>query len=187
VNLSQYFEDLNKAYRAELDDMQTDSQGNNVFAARLKEKRQQFTLLMPMIAFAPEMVAPAFHTGVSFDDPHAMMKLSFLEPEEFPSWLKLTEAIRFEAWAEKLVAIAVAEPGGERFLSTTMCLEFLHGMHSAKHTLAHDAAEQDDDGEGENAEEHDHNEHNERNEGDDRDLEAAGADWLAEQGFDRRE
>ena len=189
MNLSQYFEDLNKAYCAELDDMQTDSQGKNVFAARLKEKRQQFKLLMPMIDFAPEMVAPAFHTGVTFDDPHAMVKLSFLEPEEFPSWFELAQAIRFDAWAEILVAIAVSEPGGQRFLTTAICLEFLHGMQSAKHALAPNGSEHvfDADSESDEEDQGNYNEHNEHHDGDDRDLEVAGADWLAEQGFDRRE
>ena len=186
MNLSQYFEDLNKAYRAELEDMQTDSEGKNVFAARLKEKRQQFTLLMPMIEFAPEMVAPAFHKGVTFNDPQAMVMLSFLEPEEFPSWVELVEAIHFEAWAENLVAIAVLEPGGERFLTTTICLEFLNGLNAAKHAVRHDISE-DDAADSERDDDQDHNEHNEHSDGDDRDLEVAGADWLAEQGFDRRD
>jgi len=186
VNLSQYFEDLNKSYRAELEDMQTDSEGKNVFAARLKEKRQQFPLLMPMIEFAPEMVAPAFHKGVTFNDPQTMAMLLFLEPEEFPSWVELVDAIRFEAWAENLAAIAVLEAGGERFLTTTICLEFLHGLNSAQHAVRQDISE-DDDAEGEREDDQDHNEHNEHNDGDDRDLEVAGADWLAEQGFDRRD
>jgi hypothetical protein len=187
VNLSQYFEDLNKAYRAELDDMQTDSEGKSVFAARLKEKRQQFTLLMPMIEFAPEMVAPAFHKGFTFNDPQAMAMLSLLEPEEFPSWAGLVGAIHFETWAEKLVAIAELEPGGERFLTTTICLEFLHGLNSAKHVVRHDSSEDAGDAEIDCGDDRDHNEHNEHHDGDDRDLEVAGADWLAEQGFDRRD
>jgi hypothetical protein len=190
VSLSYYFEDLNKAYRAELEDMQTDSEGKNVFAARLKEKRQQFSLLMPMIECAPEMVAPAFHTGVTFTNPHAMVMLSFLEPEEFPAWDDLVHAFRFEAWAEKLAAVAMKEPGGERFLTTSICLEYLHGMNSAKHVAHQDSSDDADntDSEREDGEDQtDHNEHNEHHEGDDRDLEVAGADWLAEQGFDRRD
>ncbi len=193
MNLSTYFEDLNKAYRAELEDMQTDSEGKNVFAVRLKEKRQQFALLMPMIDYAPEMVVSAFHTGVTVTDPHAMVMLSFLEPEEFPSWDDLVQAVRFDAWAEKLVAVALMERGGERFMLTVICLEYLHGMHSSKfaglHNSVDDADEADDadDTVSERDDDVDHNEHNEHHDGDDRDLEVAGADWLAEQGFDRRD
>ncbi len=187
MSLSHYFEDLNKAYRAEIEDLQTDSEGKNVLATRLKEKRTQFAALMPMIEFAPEMVAPAFHGGISFTTPQAMVMVSFLEPEEFPSWDELVEAVHFEAWAEKLLAIALKEPGGERFMISTICLEYLHGKKSGKFALHHDSAEQthesaeDRDTDGEDQLERSDDDEDEK------DLEEAGADWLSEQGFDRRE
>jgi hypothetical protein len=198
VSLSQYFEDLNKAYRAELEDLQSDSEGKNVLAARLKEKRQQFAELMPMIEFAPEMVVPAFHTGITITNPHALVMLSFLEPEEFPSWDDLSHAVRFESWAEKLAAVALQERGGEQFMLTTICLEHLHAMSSGKGAVrrassgevddAHDAdGEHDEESGSDSDSDVDHNEHNEHIDGDDRDLEVVGADWLAEQGFDRRD
>lgn len=183
MNLSLYFEDLNKAYRAEIEDLQTDSEGKNVLAVRLKEKRAQFKVLMSMIEFAPEMVAPAFHGGVSFSNPHAIVLLSFAEPEEFPSWEELQPAVQFEAWAEKLAAIALLETGGERFLITVVCLEFLlakHGERGASHQDEGDdedsATHAEEDGDGE------------RDHSDDEtpDLDEAGADWMSDQGFDRR-
>lgn len=183
MTISHYFEDLTKAYRAELEDLQSDSEGKNVLASRLAQKRAQFVQLMPMIDFAPEMVAPAFHGGVSFVDAQAMLMLSFAEPEEFPEWGELAAAVKFENWAEKLVAIALREDGGERFLATAICLEFLHAKASDRDVMARDtgadadeetAAEEDGDGQRPDADE------------DDQDLEEAGSDWLAEQGFDRR-
>jgi len=185
MNLSHYFEDLSKAYRAEIEDLQTDSEGNNVLNARLKEKRAQFSLLMPMIEFAPEMVAPAFYGGISFTNPHALTMLSFVEPEEFPSWDELVHAVQFEAWAAKLVETALNQAGGERFMITTICLEFLHGKHASKHVDKQDASDHDGDGESD-ADEKNENQ-DEGNDEDERDLEEAGADWMAEQGFDRRE
>lgn len=185
MSLSHYFEDLIKTYRAEIEDLRTDSEGKNVLAARLKEKRTQFALLMPMLEFAPEMVAPAFHGGVTFTNPQAMVMLSFLEPEEFPPWADLVHAVHFESWAEKLVAIAILALGGERFMITAICLEYLHGISSGKHAIHHEssgeanAAGSDDDMDGEDQ--------REGSDDDERDLEEAGADWLAEQGFDRRD
>jgi hypothetical protein len=182
MSISAYFEDLNKAYRAEIEDLETDSEGKNVLATRLGEKRAQFALLMPMIEFAPEMVAPAFHGGVRFTDAQALMMLSFAEPEEFPSWDELRHAVQFEAWAAKLVPIALAESGGERFLLTVIVLEFLHAKDSNRHMAGRDtgadadeatSAEEDGDG-------------NRETDDDDVDLEEAGSDFLAEQGFDRR-
>lgn len=185
MRLSHYFEDLKKAYRAEIEDLQTDSEGKNVLAARLKEKRTQFAVLMPMIEFAPEMVAPAFHGGVTFTNPQAMLLLSTVEPEEFPAWAELTHAVHFDAWAEKLVAIALLERGGERFMITTICLEFLLGKNSGKYARHDSSADVSEADEGESNDDDEGG--RERGDDDEQDLEEAGADWLAEQGFDRRD
>lgn len=174
MTLSYFFEDMKKAYQVELEDLHSDSEGNNVLAARLQEKRSQFNLLMPMIDSAPEMVAVAFHGGVRFLNLQAMHMLSTTEPDEFPAWEDLAHAVHFEPSTKKLAATALLEPGGERFLITTVCLEYLHGKTvpnygDARDDDAHEAGESDLDGDAE-----------------EQDLEEAGADWLAEQGFDRR-
>ncbi len=190
MRISHYFEDLNSAYNAELEDLQTDSEGKNVLPARLKEKRSQFAALMSMIDFAPEMVAPAFHGGISFINPHAMTLLSATEPDEFPTWDRLRDAVRFEPWAADLAAIALCEAGGEQFMATVVCLEFLHERDSAKSASksAEHAASVEHDGESEK-EERDEKERDSDNDLDDdeRDLDEAGAGWMEEQGFDRRE
>jgi len=190
MRISHYFEDLNSAYSAELEDLQTDSEGKNVLPARLKEKRSQFAALMSMIAFAPEMVAPAFHGGIKFVNPHALTLLSSNEPDEFPAWDRLEDAVQFEPWAAELAGIALSEAGGEQFMATVICLEFLHGRDSAK-----SAARSANTAQAE-AEEGDEEKH-ERDEGrdsdsdldddDERDLDEAGAGWMEQQGFDRRE
>ena len=173
MTLSYFFEDLKKAYQVELEDLQDDSEGRNVLAARLKDKRSQFPLLMPMIDSAPEMVAVAFHGGVTFLNLQAMYMLSVTEPDEFPTWDELANAVHFEPWAQKLADAALKERGGERFLITTVCLEYLHGK-----TATHYGDARDDDTQ-EPAE-------SDSGDDDEKDLEEAGADWLAEQGFDRR-
>lgn len=173
--LSCFFEDLTKAYQAELEDLHSDSDGNDILAARLKAKRAQFALMMPMIASDPEMVAVAFHGGINVLDRQALTMLSSCEPDEFPAWAEIAAALQFSDWAEKLAAIALKEPGGERFLTITVCLEYLyeksngnyHGDYQAQDDRSDDAVEaveRDDD---------------------EQDLETDGADWLADQGFDR--
>ena len=173
MTLSYFFEDLKKAYQVELEDLQDDSEGRNVLAVRLKDKRSQFALLMPMIDSAPEMVAVAFHGGVTFLNLQAMYMVSTAEPDEFPAWDELAHAVQFEPWAQKLADAALLERGGERFLITCVCLEYLHGKTVTNYGDARD----DETHEPANSEAGDDEQ---------QDLEEAGSDWLAEQGFDRR-
>lgn len=185
MSLSYYFEDLIKAYRAELDDLQSDSEGKNVLSTRLKQKRSQFAQLMPMIDTAPEMVAVVFHNHIIFQNAQVMAQLVASEPEEFPSWDELSAVISFEPAAEKLVKIVLAESGGELFLITTACLEYLVSKTNGRSASAQaddDSDERDDDDKDGRTEEGD-------DEGEDmaENLDEASADWLAEQGFDRRE
>ena len=176
--LSSYFEDLTKAYQAELEDLRSDSEGNDILNSRLKSKRSQFALMMPMIEIAPEMVSVAFHGGISFPNPHAMVMLSSNEPEEFPSWDEIADTVQFAPWAEKLAEIALKESSGENFLITTVCLEYLYEKSNGNYhgAYAHQAGIDESD---------DSVDEVERDEERDSDLETEGADWLAEQGFDR--
>ncbi|HEY4317923.1 MAG TPA: hypothetical protein VGN04_09995 [Herbaspirillum sp.] len=175
MNLSSFFEDMTKAYQAELEDLQSDSEGNDMIAKRLKDKRQQFALMMPMIETAPEMVAVAFHGGINFLDRQALTMLALCEPDEFPAWDQLADAVQFSDWAQKLAATALKQPDGERFLLISVCLEYLyeksngnyHGDYNEPVDTSDDAVE---------GVERDDDEH---------DLESEGADWLADQGFDR--
>jgi hypothetical protein len=183
VSLSDYFDDLNKAYRAELEDLQSDSEGKNVLSKRLAEKRAQFAALLPMMAFAPEMVAPVFHGGVSFNEPAVLLMLSYAEPEEFPDWDAVRPAVQFEAWAVPLVAAVLAEADGERFLLTAVCLEFLHAKAGERLRGSADTGADADEAE---AAEEEGDSGEREGEDQDQDLEEAGSDWLAEQGFDRR-
>ena len=181
MNLSAFFEDMTKAYQAELEDLRSDSEGNDILAARLKDKRKQFALMMPMIDTAPEMVAVAFHGGVDFVDRHALTMLASCEPDEFPEWDQVADAVQFSDWAQKLAAAALKEPDGERFLLTSVCLEYLYdrsnGHYHGEQSQAADA-DSDDAVEGVERDGTD-------DDGDDHDLESEGSDWLADQGFDR--
>ena len=175
MSLSYYFEDMSKAYKAELEDLQSDSEGNDVLEKRLKDKRAQFSALLPMIDTAPEMVAVAFHGGVSFTNLQAMYSLSTSDPDDFPSWTELTHGVEFSSQIQPLADQVLLAPGGERFLITAICLEYLHGKAGHGQTAASDE------------EEHDEGENGRSDDDEETDLDEAGAAWLSEQGFDRRD
>lgn len=176
MRLSPFFEELLSAYDAELDDLMTDSAGHDVLAKRLKAKRDQVSQLLPMLECNPEMVAVAFHGGIRFASPEVMHDLAAQDPEDLPPWSTLLAAVSLEPWAEELAKIILADPNGEQFLVVAACLEYLHGRSAISSQPAGGPAT-DDRGDA-------------MDEGDsdiDLDLEEAGADWLAEQGFDRKD
>jgi hypothetical protein len=194
VKFSRYFQELMLVYKAELDDLRTDSEGKDVMRHRLKEKREQLPFLLPMMAENPEMLATAFHGAFLFMNPLTFENLVSKEANKLPSWKSLAASVKLEPWADKLVKLVLAEEEGDRFLVTVACLEYLSRSH---HTRASAAAEQED---GEDQEEQDESHEDsdldgnygrhgrdDGDDGDDVDLEEAGADWLAEQGFDRKD
>jgi len=179
VRLSPFFEDLKSAYDAELDDLMTDSAGHDVLAKRLKAKRGQLAQLLPMIECNPEMVAVAFHGGMRFASPEVMRELAAQEPEDLPDWSTLLTAVELESWAEALAEVVLKDPNGDRFMVVTACLEYLQGRFAAssepepeRSTDTRDAVNSDQ---------------NEQDFDDGLDLAESGADWLAEQGFDRKD
>ncbi|MEF8701575.1 MAG: hypothetical protein V5B32_09640 [Candidatus Accumulibacter sp. UW26] len=173
--MSRFFEELKAAYDAELDDLMTDSAGHDVLARRLQAKRSQVAQLLPMIECNPEMVAVAFHGGMRFASPEVMRDLAAQEPEDLPPWSTLLASVTLEPWAEALTTIVLKDPNGDQFLVVTACLEYLQGRSAALADAAEPASHGDrDDGDGEDFDP-------------DLDLEEAGADWLSEQGFDRKD
>ena len=168
---SPFFADLRSAYEAELDDLMTDSGGHDVLGKRLEAKRNQLAQLVPMIECNPEMVAVAFHGAFRFPSPEVMRAVTAQEPEDLPSWSVLQAGIEIAPWADELAAIVLTEAAGDRFLVVTACLEFLQGQPVAT-----------DDSPGRRSEAPDEEEADE-----DYDLDEAGADWLAEQGFDHKD
>ncbi|MCD6026168.1 MAG: hypothetical protein K0R08_687 [Solimicrobium sp.] len=196
--LSRYFTNLTSSYNAELDDLRTDSEGKNVLKARLAQKREQIPQLLMMLEFSPEMVAVAFHGAFFFKNSLAIESLITKEASKFPSWATLQKAIVIEPWAEKLVNTILEDPNGETFLITTVGLEYLNRCSQSR--SAHPTSGQQDDQQNEwddegSATDNDDSDASlnsdeqatEEGESTEYDLEKAGADWLAEQGFDRKE
>ncbi|MFZ6732146.1 hypothetical protein ACO0LG_09520 [Undibacterium sp. Ji42W] len=200
MKLSRFFEDIIPLYKAELEDLKSDSEGKNVLKARLREKAEQLPMLLPMMASNPEMLAVAFHEGFIFMNPLIMESLITKEAGNFPSWKTVSAAVKLEPWAEPLSRIVLKDPDGETFLVTAAALEYLNRSNVTRKAGASDTAGADEDEDKEANEENEElKEHgdldgrygrhgrDDGDDGDDYDLGEAGADWLAEQGFDRKE
>ena len=200
MKLSRFFEDIIPLYKAELDDLKSDSEGKNVLKARLREKAEQLPMLLPMMASNPEMLAVAFHEGFIFMNPLTMESLITKEAGNFPSWKTVSAAVKLEPWAEPLSRIVLKDADGETFLVTAAALEYLNRSNTTRKAGASVAvgADEDEDKEAneENEELKEHGDldgqygrhgRDDGDDGDDYDLGEAGADWLAEQGFDRKE
>lgn len=196
MKLSRYFQELMLVYRAELDDLRTDSEGKDVLRHRLKEKREQLPFLLPMMDENPEMLFSAFHGAFLFMNPLSLESLSSKEARQLPAWKSLSAAVKLEPWADKLAQLVLAESGGDAFMVSAACLEYLSRSHQSR-AQAQVAAQDDEEADDENAEHQQDSEdfdghygrhgRDDGDDGDDMDLEEAGADWLAEQGFDRKD
>jgi hypothetical protein len=174
MKLSPYFAQLRSAYEAEINDMAFDSEGKNVLRQRLAQRRKELPFLRQMMASAPEMVAIVFHQGMRFGKPSAMDALVGRDASALPDWASLAGWVSLEAWAEPLAQELCKEPGGDAFMVLAAAMEYL--FH---HTPGQPAADDNADHEDEDAESEEEQEA--------RAAEEAGNDWMAEQGFDRKE
>lgn len=187
MRISPFFLQLHTAYQAELDDLASDSEGKDVLRKRLQDKRQEMGFLLKMMEISPEMVAVVFHQGFSFQHPAVMDDLLGREADELPEWDTLAEALRLTPWAQKLSDVVLQEPMGPWFMTVAASLEYMHGK-AGMAPAAQDASDDEEDGENGDR---DHDDRDDRgrdgDDDDDRARDEAGADWLAEQGFDRKD
>jgi len=173
VKKSPYFSDLIKNYIDEVDDLVTDSEGKSVLQKRLNEKRREIDAILPMIEFSPEMVAVVFYDGFDFRSPELMRQIVLSEVDDsgFVAWDELKNELTVSDWAAPLIESSLKVRGGDAFLVTTAALEFLRTRSSSEapepEYLNEEESDKDDDEEGAG------------------DLGEAGADWLAEQGFEK--
>lgn len=167
---SPYFAERLTRYLDEIDDLMTDSEGKSVLQRRLGDKRGEMDAILPMIDFSPEMVAVVFYDGFAFRATDVMQRLVLSEPghPDFPAWRTIEPGLAIEPWAQPLIASTLKAEGGDAFLVATAALEFLRGRDGAAASEPETERTHDD--------EHD--------DGDTDDLGEAGADWLAEQGFE---
>ncbi len=190
MKLSPYFYELRKAYQAELDDLVSDSEGKDVLRKRLAQKRSEIGFLVQMMEFSPEMVAVVFHQGFRFGKPAAMEQVLGLHADHLPDWHSLGHAVTLEPWAEGLAQTVLREPQGARFMTVAAALEYLHQQARMAPVAA--GAEGDEEDADEEAAEHDDDfsalsADDARDPHTSRSREEASADWLADQGFERKE
>jgi hypothetical protein len=181
MNITPFFRDLRSAYQSELDDLAFDSEGRDVLRQRLGEKRKQIGFLVQMMELSPEMVAVIFHEGFRFAQPAVMEHLLTLESHEFPEWSTLADVVHLQPWARDLSDVVLRQPMGEWFLTVAAALEYMYTRPGSA------PAGQDDDEKDGDEREGPSSEYPDDEAEDARIREEAGADWLAEQGFDRKD
>jgi len=183
MKISPFFLGLRSAYQSELDDLTFDSEGRDVLRQRLSERRKELDFLLQMIELSPEMVAVIFHQGFHFKLPAVMDHLLTHESDEFPDWDSLAHAVHLPPWAHDLTQVVLKEPMGEWFLTVAAGLEYMYSKPGAAPAAndPHDDENAADDGD-------DHSDAFDADEeGEARAREEAGADWMVEQGFDRKD
>ncbi len=185
MSISPFFQHLRSAYQAEINDLAFDSEGLDVLQKRLKERRKELGFLLQMMQLSPEMVAVVFHQGFEFKQLGVMDHLLSLESDELPEWSSFKDAILLPPWARDLSLIVLKEPMGDWFLTVAAGLEYMYNKPDGR--ASEPDEDHDDDHEADDAEDG-------PREGSDSDelqdakvREEAGAAWLAEQGFDRKE
>ena len=187
MSISPFFLDLRSAYQSELDDLRFDSEGRDVLRQRLADKRKELGFLLQMMELSPEMVAVTLHQGFKFKLPAVMDNLLSHEADEFPEWSSLSDAVVLTPWAQDIADVALQAPGGEWFLTVAAGLEYMAGKPSLQ-AAAHDSddSDEDDDEDGDDGtDEFDRDEDGE-DLGDGKARKEAGDDWMANQGFDRK-
>jgi hypothetical protein len=154
-----------------------------VLRQRLTERRKEIGFLLQMIELSPEMVAVIFHQGFHFKSPAVMEHLLTHESDEFPDWDTFADAAHLTPWAHDLTQVILKEPLGAWFLTVAAGLEYMYGKPDAAPAAQH-ANDEDDD---EDAGDDELSEFDADEEKDARAREEAGADWMVEQGFDRKD
>ncbi len=184
MSISPFFQELRSAYQAELDDLNSDSEGHYILDKRLAEKRKELDFLLQMMDLSPEMVAVVLHQAFEFHEPELMAHFITLDADELLSWDALSEGVRIAPWAQPMVKQILAEPVGAWFMSVAAALEYMHGTPMRANAQSNDA-DADADEDLQNVERGDHPEQDEEREA--REREEAGNAWMVEQGFDSKE
>ena len=182
MSISPFFQELRSAYQAELDDLNSDSEGHYILDKRLAEKRKELDFLLQMMDLSPEMVAVVLHQAFEFHEPELMAHFITRDADDLLSWAALSEGVRIAPWAQPMVDKILVEPVGAWFMTVAAALEYMHGTPLRASVQSNDA---DADEDLQNVERGDQAEHDEEREA--REREEAGNAWMVEQGFDSKE
>ena len=183
MSLSPFFHHLRSAYQAELDDLTSDSEGSNILAKKLAERRKELKFLLSMLELSPEMVAVVFHQGFRFKRPAVMEELVRQESEDLPEWDSLADAVELAPWAHTLAQQVLQQPAGAWFMSVAAALEYLLSKPDARFAAADESDDEEDDRDDIERDP----EGMDEDERQSRVNEEEGAAWMVEQGFDHKE
>lgn len=183
MSLSPFFHHLRSAYQAELDDLTSDSEGSNILAKKLAERRKELKFLLSMLELSPEMVAVVFHQGFRFKRPAVMEELVRQESEDLPEWESLADAVELAPWAHTLAQQVLQQPAGAWFMSVAAALEYLLNKPDARFAAADESDDEEDDRDDIERDP----EGMDEDERQSRVNEEEGAAWMVEQGFDHKE
>lgn len=187
MHLSPFFHHLRSAYVAEIDDLSQDTDGAFVLQQRLTQRRGELDFLVRMLELSPEMVAVVLHKAFTFREPSAIEQMLGCESEDLPDWETLADAVSIAPWAEPLVRTLRAQPAGDWFMVVAVGAEYLFGM--ADRVPAGQGVDRNDS----NSEDAEQDDLENPLSADDamgpsgKDRDEARADWMVEQGFDRKE
>lgn len=187
MSLSSFFSQLRSAYQAEIDDLSLDSEGGFVLPKRLAEKRKQMDFLVKMMTLSPEMVAVVFHKGFEFKLPAVMEHLLTLESEEFPEWDSLADAVSLVPWAQDLARAVLKDPMGPWFLVAAAGLEYMLSKPGPVELSHHDEEDDEYEDDGSDGPVIQLDADDAADLSDTRSREETAADWMEEQGFDRKD
>ena len=186
MSISPFFQELRSAYQAELDDLNSDSEGHYILDKRLAEKRKELDFLLQMMDLSPEMVAVVLHQAFEFHEPELMAHFITRDADDLLSWDALSEGVRIAPWAQPIVDKILAEPVGAWFMTVAAALEYMHGTPMRASAQSNDEnSDRNADEDLQNVERGDQAEHDEEREA--REREEAGNAWMVEQGFDSKE
>ncbi len=191
MHVSPFFHNLHSAYLAELDDMRHDSEGRSVLERRLAERRSEVAFLVNMLELAPEMVTVVLHKAFRFLSAPAMDKLLACEPDHLDAWEGLRQTIDIAPWAQATVQLLRTQTAGDNFLSVAAALEYMAG--SPRNAPTYEGSEDDSGADADHAEDDlDTDDHHplsadDLDNADGQTRADARDDWMAEQGFDRKD
>jgi hypothetical protein len=195
LNTSPFFQNLRAAYQSELDDLRTDTEGQDVLHERLTAKRRELGFLVKVMADDPEMVAVVLHRAFRFANPDRMDQLLARDADEMPTWDRISDTIEIASWAEEIVQTILKEPVGAWFMTVSASLEYMfHKPLTAQERAVverqlgdDEEGKQDRDALRDERHEDSHTEDHDEEESSARAREEAGNDWMVEQGFDRKD
>lgn len=188
MRLSPFFHQLRSAYVAEIEDLSHDTDGAFILQQRLVQRRDELEFLVHMLELSPEMVAVVLHKAFAFRAPLAIEQMLRCEPEDLPDWESLADTITIAPWADAMVQTIRAQPAGDWFMTVAAGAEYMLGMTGRP--IAESATDHDDDDSHQSADQDDDQTYLSADDDMGSDAKArdeASADWMVEQGFDRKD